>query len=121
MVCAKFWGGNYMDCLLGMNFDEVGGRGFLSKFVATDPQRDNSVDTFIAVSTRVHTLAPKQAGMPGSVFFEGLAPFLAAFKHQGRPTNLFVCHHAEAKHRWEYMGRYKITNEVSYVSAFQAC
>jgi hypothetical protein len=114
-VCEVL-GGNYMDCLPGMNYNEIGGRGHLSKFARTDLERDNSVDTFIAVSTRVHSLAPKQAGLPGSIFFEGMAPFFAAFKQQGRPTNLFVCHHNEAKHRWEYMGRYEITNEDSFVA-----
>ena len=61
-------------------------------------------------------MAPKQAGATGSIFFGGLAPFMAALKQQSRPTNLFVCHYTECKSRWEYCGRYEIANEDSYIA-----
>eukprot|EP01047_Picozoa_sp_COSAG01_P085887 COSAG01_NODE_19066_length_1033_cov_0.857602_1_plen_294_part_01 len=103
-------GGGYLNCLPGFTYTWTG-RGTLRKF---KPGQAGAVEAFIAVSTRVHSMAPRMAGLAGSIFFEGLAPELEAYKVRGTPINVFVCHHQECKARWEYCGRYQVANEDSY-------
>lgn len=103
-------GGGYLHCLPGFTYTWTG-RGTLRKF---KPGQVGAVEAFIAVSTRVHSMAPRMAGLAGSIFFEGLAPELEAYKVRGTPINVFVCHHQECKARWEYCGRYQVANEDSY-------
>ena len=70
-----------------------------------------NVGCFIAISTKIHPMAPAAAGLDGSIFFgKGQALFMESQRLQGRSINVFVCHHQEADHCWEYCGRYEIAN-----------
>eukprot|EP01044_Picomonas_judraskeda_P017432 COSAG03_NODE_3280_length_2105_cov_3.293619_3_plen_516_part_00 len=100
-------GGNYMDCTPGIwSMDLEGDR---SGTLRTYP----GVEGFLAVTTKVHCMAPSCAGENGSIFFDAhLARCLAVFKTRGMPLNLFVGR--GEMNRWEYCGRYQITNEVMF-------
>ena len=100
-------GGNYMDCTPGIWTMNLAGdkSGTLSTYPG--------VEGFIAVNTKVHCMAPSCAGENGSVFFDAhLARCLAEFKRRDMPVNLFVGR--GEMNRWEYCGRYQITNEVMF-------
>ena len=102
-----------MDCLPGLSRAawSTPGRGTLTRY---KPNQPDEVNVFFAVNTQIHSMAPQCAGAPGSVFFKGIAPWLESAKQQYRPVPVFVCHHREADHSWEYCGHYEIANEESY-------
>ena len=106
-------GGGYMDCQPGLSRAawSTPGRGTLTRY---KPNQPDEVSFFFAVNTQIHSMAPQCAGAPGSVFFAGIAPFMESAKQQDRPVPVFVCHHREADHSWEYCGHYEVANEESY-------